>query len=145
MTRYLVDTNVFLYARGSDHVYREPCRLVLEGLRRGKVQLVASTELVQEFVHVLLRRGVDRSEAVNEAHEVRRQCRMHPFDSEVLTLALELVRRYSQLGARDAVHAATAVASGIPQILSADHVFDAITEVDRVDPRHASDALAAQG
>ncbi len=138
MTRYLVDTNVFLYARGLEHPYRQPCRRILDGARRGWVQLEASAELVQEFAHVLLRRGVHREDAVDEAHEVRRQCRVHAFDSQVLNLALGMVRHYPQLGARDAIHAATAVAVGAPQLLSADQVFDAVGEVHRVDPAHAA-------
>jgi hypothetical protein len=41
---------------------------------------------------------------------VRRQCRLHAFDGHVLTLALGLLRHYRALIARDAVHAATAMA-----------------------------------
>ena len=145
MTHYVVDTNVFLYARGRQHPYRQPCRRVLQGVLEGQVQLHASAELVQEFVHVLLRRGVTRQEAVDEATEVRRQCRLHAFDGQVLALALGLVRHYSALGARDAVHAATAVAIGIPQMLSANQVFDAVAEVDRVDPEHAAGELPLEG
>lgn len=145
MIRYLVDTNVFLYARGQEHTYRQPCRRVLQGVLEGHVQLHASPELVQEFVHVLLRRGVTHQEAVDEATEVRRQCRLHAFDGQVLTLALGLLRHYSQLSARDAVHAATAVAIGVPQVLSADQVFDGVAEVDRVDPERAGEELASAG
>lgn len=143
MIRYLVDTNVFLYARGLDHPYRQPCRRVLDAVGRGQVRLDASTELVQEFVHILLRRGVIRGEAVDEADEVRRQCRVHPFDGQVLAVALGMIRQYMHLGARDAVHAATAVAIGVPQVLSADQVFDAVAEVERVDPLSAAAELPA--
>ena len=143
MTGYVVDTNVFLYARGGEHRYRQPCRRVLQGVIEGHVQLHASVEVVQEFVHVLLRRGVTRPEAVDEATEVRRQCRMHAFDGQVLSLALGLLRHYPALIARDAVHAATAMALGVPQLLSADQVFDSVAEVDRVDPEHAAGELAS--
>lgn len=142
MTIYLIDTNVFLYARGLDHPYRQPCRTVLEEAGNGRVQLVASTELVQEFVHILLRRGVPAGEAVDEAEEVRRQCKVHPFDEEVLMIALGLIRQYPKLGSRDAVHAATALLIGVPQVLSADQVLDSIAEVDRIDPITAAQLLA---
>lgn len=138
MTRYLVDTNVFLYARGLDHPYRQPCRTVLAAAGDGQVRLEASTEVMQEFVHVLLRRGASGGDAADETADVRRQCRVHPFDDEVLTLALGMIRQYPHLGARDAVHAATAVVVGIAQILSADQVFDSLAEVDRIDPLHAA-------
>lgn len=143
MSRFLVDTNVFLYARGLEHPYRRPCRRVLEAVQRGEVQLHASTELIQEYVHVVLRRGMPRADAVDEAEEVRRQCRVHPFDGEVLTLALGMLRHYPQLGARDAVHAATAVAVKVPQVLSADLAFDAVADVTRVDPARVAAELSS--
>lgn len=141
MTRYLVDTNVFLYARGREHPYRQACRLLLEGASRGEIVLVASTELVQEFVHVMLRRGTEPSQAVGEADDVRRQCQVRPFDEEVLGLALGLLRSSSVLGARDAVHAATAVAARLPLVLSTDRVFDSVPEVERIDPLAAARLL----
>lgn len=138
MTRYVVDTNVFVYARGLDHPYREPCRRLVDGARQGRLRLDASVELVQEFSHLLLRRGVDRDEAVEEAAQVQAQCRIHPFDDQVLALALGMVRHYPRLGVRDAVHAATAMAVGVPQLLSADRVFDMVAEVERIDPTRAA-------
>lgn len=132
--RLLVDTNVFLYARGSDHPYREPCRRLLDAVARGQLRLDASTELIQEFLHVLLRRGIPRDQALEEAGEVRRLCRVTAFDNQVLTTAIAMIRKYPALGARDTVHAATAVVGGISKILSADQVFDGLDEVERVDP-----------
>lgn len=134
MNRYLVDTNVFVYARGRDHPYRAPCRAVLEAVRDGLVVLEASVELVQEFAHLLLRHGADRRQALDEVEEVRSQCRLHAFDLSVLHETTGLLRRYPELGVRDAVHAATAVQGGLPAIVSADRVFDAVVEVQRVDP-----------
>lgn len=132
--RYLVDTNVFLYARGRDHPYRESCRRILAGVGHEQVQLDASVELLQEFVHVLFRRGADRTHALGAAAQVRRLCRMHAFDDQILTIAWGMLRHHSQLGARDAVHAATAVAIGVPYVLSTDRVFDNVADVARIDP-----------
>jgi uncharacterized protein len=134
VTAYLVDTNVFLYARGRDHPYREPCRGVLRAAQHGLLALEGSVELVQEFAHVLLRRGHDRRMALEEAAEVRAQCVLHDFDDEVLVGALRLLHRHAELGVRDAIHAATAVHVGLDRIVSVDAAFDAVTEVRRVDP-----------
>lgn len=134
MSRYLVDTNVFVYARGRDHPSREPCRAVLRSAADAIITLEASVEVVQEFAHLLLRRAVGRAAAMGEVDEVRRQCRVHPFDMEVLDGAMSLLRRHPELGVRDAVHAATAIRVGIAQIISADQVFDLLTEIVRVDP-----------
>jgi hypothetical protein len=134
VNHYLVDTNVFLYARGKDHPYRDPCRAVLRAAGDRHLILEASVEIVQEYAHVLLRRGVDRSSALEETDEVRSQCRLHAFDNAVLTHATRLLRKYEALGVRDAVHAATAVHAGLPRLLSADRVFETLEEITRVDP-----------
>lgn len=134
MTRVLIDTNVFLYARGSAHDYREACRAVLRTAAEGSIRLEASVEVVQEFAHVLMRRGVDRSAAVTQAREVSAQCLLHASDEEVLTRALTLMADHPTLGMRDAVHAATALEAGIDQVLSADRAFNGVEGITRVDP-----------
>lgn len=134
MTRYLIDTNIFVYARGVEHRYREPCRDVLRAARDGAVALEASVEVAQEFAHLLLRRGVDRLAALEEVAELRDQCRLHAFDVEVWRLVTRLLAEHSQLGVRDAVHAATAVRAGISAIVSTDRVFDGVADLLRIDP-----------
>lgn len=134
MSRYLLDTNVFVYARGRAHPYRDPCRSVLRAARGGHIEAEASVEVVQEFAHLLLRRALERAQALEEADEVRSQCRLHPFDADVLQRALWLLGRYPALGARDAVHAATALEAGVGRIVSVDRVFDSLSELERIDP-----------
>lgn len=141
MTRYFVDTNVFLYARGGEHPYREPCRTVLRAARDGRIALEASVELVQEFAHVLLRRGTRREDAVAEATEVQAQCQVHDFDIGVLSDTLRLLRRHPDLQVRDAVHAATALRAEIDEVLSADTAFDPVDVLRRVDPIRLAEAL----
>lgn len=134
MTRVLVDTNVFLYARARAHDYREPCRAVLRAAADGSIRLEASVEVVQEFAHVLTRRGVDRPSAVVQANEVSAQCLLHAFDGDVLARALSLVADHPTLGMRDAVHAATALGADIEHVVSADRVFDGVEGITREDP-----------
>ncbi|CAN5266152.1 hypothetical protein BH23ACT9_BH23ACT9_14520 [soil metagenome] len=133
-SRLMIDTTIFLYARGAAHPYRQPCRQVLVAARDGAITLDASVEIVQEYTHVLLRRAIPRASALDEADEVARQCRLHPFDSIVLTRSLALLRSHADLGVRDAVHAATALTVGIDQIISTDRVFDTIDDLTRLDP-----------
>ena len=110
-------------------------------MAQGQIKLDASAELIQEFLHVLLRRAIPRDQALEEAGEVNRLCRVAAFDSQVLAGAMEMIRKYPFLGVRDAVHAATAVVGGLDRILSTDQVFDGIAEVERVDPVGAMDLL----
>lgn len=50
MTRFFVDSNVFLYALGAEHRYREPCRRLIELADAGHLRPEASVELVQEIL-----------------------------------------------------------------------------------------------
>ncbi len=133
MTRRIwVDTSVLAYAAGGDHPLREPCRRVVEAAAAGVLELHASVEMVQEFVFHRLRR-VPRADAVAQARQAGALCVLHPFDADVLERALDLVSA-AELGARDAVHAATAIARGFEEIVSADRDFDAAPGLRRIDP-----------
>lgn len=134
MRRFLIDTNVLIYARGATHPYREPCRAILRAAAKGDIQIEASVEMIQEFAHLLLRRQPDRRDALAEVEEARGQVRLHPFGDEVLRISLDLLLRHPTLGVRDAVHAATALHAGLATIISADRAFDDLAEPDRIDP-----------
>lgn len=141
MTRLLFDTAVFLYARGAEHPYREPCRLLLRQIQMGKVRSEASVEMVQEYVHVRLRRGGSRATVMAEARAVAAACRLHQFDQSVLTLSLVLLERHAGLDARAAVHAATALTAGVDLVVSPDRGFDEVRELERLDPLDAATRL----
>lgn len=142
MTRFLFDTAVFVYARGQEHAYREPCRELVALARDGAVAGEASVELVQEFAHLLRRRGLSGSVIQEQSRAVAGLCLLHDFGEPELRLALNLVATTDGLGMRDAVHAATALRRGIALVVSPDRAFDAITGLERVDPRDAPGRLA---
>lgn len=133
------DTAVFLYARGREHPYRQPCRSLLERVRADRIRGHASVEVVQEYAHVLLRRGHPPREVTAAARDVAAVCTLQPFDEDVLDAALDLIDRVPRLGMRDAVHAATALLLPQPAIVAADRIFDDVPGLRRVDP---SDAVA---
>lgn len=143
MTRFLFDTAVFVYARGQEHEYREPCRRLVELARDGAVAGEASVELVQEFAHLLRRRGLNGPLVREEARAVAGLCLLHALGEPELRLALNLLATTDGLGVRDAVHAATALRRGIPLIVSPDRAFDAVTGLERVDPHDAPRRLAS--
>lgn len=143
MTRFLFDTAVFVYARGAEHLYREPCRELLRHSRDGSLAGEASVELVQEFGHVLRRRGLDGSTVRDQALAAAALCRLHDFGQPELRLALSLVAGVPSLGLRDAVHAATALRHGIGVVVSPDKAFDGVAGLERLDPRDALVRLLA--
>lgn len=137
----LFDTLVFLYVRGRDHPYREPCRRLVEKIRAGEVVAAASVELIQEFAHVLLRRGIPRHQVAAEATGVAALCSLHSFEPEDAELALSLIESSQAVQMRDAVHAATALRRGIGIVVSADRSFDEVAGLERLDPVDAAARL----
>lgn len=133
----LFDTAVFVYAVGSDHPHRQPCRRLVELAASEAVLPDVSIEAVQEYVQVRTRRGVERTQAVDEGRSIVALCRVHDLDQPVLQVALQLFRTHHGLGARDAIHAATALACQAEAIVSPDHDFDGIPGFRRFDPRVA--------
>ncbi len=141
MRRVLVDANVFIYALGAEHRYRDRCREIVSALARGEVAGETSVEILQELVHVRRRRsGV--ADASARAREILAwDLPLHDFDGDDFERALSLMEAHESLPARDAVHAATALNRGIETILSTDADFDRVDDLTRIDPADAA-ALA---
>lgn len=131
----VLDTAPLLYAIGSSHPLREPCRRIIETALRQEVELHVSAEAVQEVLHHRLRRG-DRASAVTDARDVAALCVIHPLDAAVLDAAITLVAS-TPLRGRDAVHAATALLVGAGHIVSTDQAFAAVDGLRLVDPADA--------
>ncbi len=127
------DTTILVYAVGSDHELRAPCRRALELARDGSVRATTTIEVVQELAHVRARR---RSRA--DAALLARACvaGLRPLlrpDEDDVTDGLLLYERSEALGAFDAVLAAAARRRGWT-IASADRAFAEVTGLDVLDP-----------
>ena len=133
MTRVYVDTNIFLYAIGTDHRYRAPCRELVRAMGDHTLRAETSVETVQEIVHHRRRRGDPA--ATERGRRALGLCEaVHPLDTETTLAALDLIDLHPDLSTRDAMHAATARTLGIRILLSADSDFDAIGGLERIDP-----------
>ena len=55
--RVFLDTNIFLYAAGQAHTQRDACVDVLRRVAAGTLEATANSEVIQEILHVLVRRG----------------------------------------------------------------------------------------
>lgn len=138
-TACLIDTAVLLYAVGGQHPKRAGSQNIVAAAERGQLELHASIELVQEFVFHRMRIG-DRRSAVSQARDVAALCILHDFDGPVLRTALDLIAE-TDVGGRDAVHAATAVHHGLSVIISPDTAFDNVPGLRRIDPDTATDQI----
>jgi predicted nucleic acid-binding protein len=97
---------------------------------------------LQEFVHQRTRRGIARAEAVAQARTIPAACAVVDVTLADATAALDLLARYPELDARDAVFAAIALQHGIRHVLSPDGAFDAVPGLVRVDPLDAAGVAA---
>lgn len=130
----LIDTTVLVYAVGSEHPLREPCRRLIQAVGEGRIQATTTVEVIQEFLHVRSRRR-SRADAaaLAEAYAtlLAPLVTVGPGD---LALGLELYRAHEELGAFDAVFAATAQRIGASALVSADRMFARVPGAPLVDP-----------
>ncbi|MGI8438692.1 MAG: type II toxin-antitoxin system VapC family toxin [Thermoleophilaceae bacterium] len=134
MARFLYDTNVFVYALGGEHPYREPCRAILRGQGEGALAGEVTTVLLAELAHQRFRQTRDRSEAALRARETGRACLVHEVAVADGELALELYRDTNALDAFDALLAAVGLNRDVTTVVSADRAFDALEGLTRIDP-----------
>lgn len=132
MTAVFIDSTILLHAAGGDHAMRAPSRRWLEAVASGGMALHASVEAGQEFLFHRLRKSTPE-QATAQFGLIDGLITWHPFDEEVLRRSVALAAT-GALGGRDAVHAATALAAGSTEIVSADRDFDKVPGLARRDP-----------
>ncbi|HZL47381.1 MAG TPA: type II toxin-antitoxin system VapC family toxin [Solirubrobacteraceae bacterium] len=137
MRRFLFDTGVFIYALGSEHRYREPCRAVLREVQDSRLAAEVSVELIHEFTYVRLRQVERRADAVRSAYTIARSFSLHVVEPGDIERALDLWCEHERLDMRDAIFAAQALNREIDAILSPDKGFDGIPGLERIDPADA--------
>jgi uncharacterized protein len=132
-----LDSNIFLYASGTEHPLREPCREVLRQAAAGQLDATTSSEVVQELLYVLTRRKCGNKGRTLAKLVLSLFPDILPVSGDDMQLAVDLLDRHQELPVRDAVHAAVMLNHRIPQIISADRHFDQVPEITRIDPTSA--------
>lgn len=133
---YFLDASTLMYAAGTQHPLRDPCRGALERAISHRTTLMTDSEVLQEIIcRYFAIRKPDVAKVVY--HSAISLCtEVLPVAEEHTARALELLSIYQRISPRDAIHVATMEAAGIKQILSTDTDFDELKEVKRVDPAH---------
>ncbi|MFB3921363.1 MAG: type II toxin-antitoxin system VapC family toxin [Terriglobia bacterium] len=130
--RVFLDTNIFLYAAGRAHPERDACARLLRRVANGSLEATVNTEVVQEILYVLTRRG-RRREALVLARSIEALFPdMLPVTVDDMREALRLLEHHSGLSIRDAVHAATMLRNGLATVASVDPDFDRIPGIRRL-------------
>lgn len=120
-----VDTNVFMYAVGREHPFRDEARaFFLEQIEAGE-GLVTSTEVLQELLHAYL--PVNRLDTLDAALTLARERVVDTWTIEVddVLLARDLVPAHPALGARDLLHLACCTRRGVKRIKTYDRALAA--------------------
>ena len=129
-----VDANIPIFASGTSHPLKAPCQAIIIALLTRPGTGVSSAEVLQELLHVYLRRG----------ETARARTTVVEFD-EVLDARLEPITREdvlraatgsfpARLQARDRLHLAVMERLGISDIISTDTGFDGVPGFRRLDP-----------
>jgi predicted nucleic acid-binding protein len=127
-----------MYAAGTEHPLREPCRDVLRRISDGELDAAISTEVVQEILHRLTRIGRPAEGTALARAALDLFAPVLPITHATMRRVPDLVDRHPTLAARDLVHVATCQAEGIGEIVSPDRGFDTVPGLRRLDPAEAA-------
>jgi predicted nucleic acid-binding protein len=138
---YLIDTSIFMYARGKDHEYKEPCSDIILAIGSGLFeqrlgQAVIDSELYQEILYRYSLIG-KWDTAISLLCDIQKMgISTLPVGKEEVDKIIKLAEKYKddRISPRDIVHAATMNNNNIKKIISTDRDFDRIQEVERIDP-----------
>jgi predicted nucleic acid-binding protein len=126
-----LDSNVFIYAALSVDEIGEKARALLRKVQRGEEQASSSMLTFDELVWAVKKyRTIEDAINAGEAFLNFPNIKLTIVDGELLTLALNLIRKY-KLDPRDSIHAATAILEKAEAIISTDPHFDKIKETQR--------------
>jgi len=129
----LLDTNVLVYALGTEHPLRDTSRRAVEAAVT--VRVTTALVVIQEFLHVF---GLARPRRIAADAARSYATAFEPLlapDADDLGLAVELYERHARLEASDALLAATALNREVGALVTADRAFADVPGLRVFDPR----------
>jgi predicted nucleic acid-binding protein len=132
MPTIFLDTNVFLYAVGAQHPLQAPSQKVLSLVGEGALEAASNTEVIQEILYVLSRRGQQETALKLARHVIELLGPLLPVTQADISVTCDLMDLYPALPTRDAIHAATMLNNGISDIITSDDHFDSVRGIRRL-------------
>ena len=130
----LLDANIAIYAEEREHIYRDPCRIVMDQVRIKPERYAIDAETLQEILYFYSKQGeLDKGIRITD-ELLARMPHIIPITTDEIQAAMRLMRDTSSLSSRHAIHAAAVVVHGLDGIVSADRGFDRIPGLRRYDP-----------
>ena len=130
----LIDANIFMYAAGAEHPYKQPSLAFLRRVARGEVEAMIDAEVLQEILHRY--RAMGRWDEGGGVFDLARRVvpTVAPITADDVGLAREILEVHEGTTARDALHAAVCQKTGAEAICSYDRDFDDISGIKRIEP-----------
>ena len=131
---FFLDANIIMYALGKEHPLRSPCRKSLEKIRDGEINVVTSSEVIQELFHRYF--SIKMPLIAEEAFSALKTfcIEIYPVTLNDVESALSLLKRFPSLSSRDAIHVAAMLNNGVEKTLSTDSHFDIVNDIKRIAP-----------
>ncbi len=104
-----LDANIFMYAAGKPHTYKNPCLHILKDVETQALSAVVNTEIFQELLYRYSHIGVPEK-GIQLCHDILRfPLIMLSITKADIQLAIDLFNQYKNTGVkpRDAIHAAS--------------------------------------
>lgn len=130
----VLDTTVLVYAVGTEHRFREPCRRLIAAIRNGDVTATTTIEAIQEFAHVRARRRSRDDAAALASSYIDLLSPLLIVEEADLREGLRVFAASDQLGSFDAVLVAASAAVGADAIVSADAAFASAASTTHIVP-----------
>ena len=131
----LLDTNIFVYARGRPGPYKDACAQIIRSVDGAPEAYGIDVEVLQEIMDVYTRRG-ERAFMARLVGEVLATFpEPFPITRREIEEAAGVIGGYRRLTPRDAIHAAVVMTYDLEGIVSADKSFDQVAGITRFDPR----------
>lgn len=137
----VLDTNILVYATGTEHPLRVPSRALIDAVRAGRIAATTTPEVIQEFVHVAARRRSRQDAADIGRLYAQLLAPLSSVGQAELLLGMQLFEEHPRLGVFDAVLAAVAIVIGAEGLASADLAFAAVRGIRHLDPARGFDGL----
>lgn len=130
----VVDTTILALAVGAEHELRDPARRFVAAVAARTLEATTTPEVIQEFAHIRARRR-GRGDAAGLARQYAELfAPLMVVEADNLERGLRLFEEHPELGAFDAVLAATAIAHEASALVSADIDFHVVSALRHVAP-----------
>lgn len=135
-TSIFLDVNVFMYAAGKPHAYKNPCLHILKDVETQALSAIVNTEVFQELLYRYSHIGVPEKGIQLCDDILCFPLTILPITKADILLAINLLSQHKSTGIkpRDAIHAASLKNNGITRLISSDTDFDNFDFLTRIDP-----------